>query len=160
MKKIIILIVALILQGCASTEAEPTAESIEISGQSENADIEENFFFNVLTQYSDVHDIGIPIKTGQSAIVRFSQEEFSALTEKELWGFLIESRECEHHDWHAIVIEEDSAILCSYNQEKIVYGIWDEKLGVTEILGYYEIQQEGGFRYLNSKGEQVYEYQC
>ena len=156
MKKIIILIVALILQGCASTKA----ESIEISEQSENVDIEKNFFFNVLTQYSDVHDIGIPIKTGQSAIVRFSQEEFSALTEKELWGFLIESRECEHHDWHAIVIEEDSAILCSYNQEKIVYGKKEKKLGITEILGYYEIQQEGGFRYLNSKGEKVYEYQC
>lgn len=93
---------------------------------------------NSPTEYSDVHDIGIPPKTGQSEIIRISQEEFSDITQEELTNYLSDRKECEQHDWHAIVVGEDTAILCAYDQEKFVYGTWDEDLGITETFAAQE----------------------
>lgn len=85
-------------------------------------------------EYSDIYNIGIPPKTGQSSILRITQKEFLSITQKELVDYLNSKKECNHHDWHAIVIDGNHAILCSYNQNEFIYGKWDDSLGITEKL--------------------------
>ncbi len=99
-------------------EINNTFSELETSTDTEAAGI----LSNSVSEYSDTHDIGIPLKTGQSEIIRISQEEFLTVTQEELTNYLNRRKQCKQHDWHAIVIDEDTAILCAYNQKTFVYG--------------------------------------
>lgn len=137
MKKIVMFILMIfILQGCHTKQQLPDSTITNISQSKASAiiSINNDILSKSVPEYSDIHDIGIPPKTGQSVILRITQEEFLAITEEELVDYLSNKKECTHHDWHAIVIDNDNAILCSYNQNEFIYGKWNENLGITEKL--------------------------
>lgn len=92
---------------------------------------------NIPTEYSDVYDIGIPKKTGQSSITRISLETFQNITPQELSGYLDDCISCSHHDWHALVIDSKAAVFYAYTLDHPIYGIWDENKGITQVLGDY-----------------------
>lgn len=138
-----IMLLAAMLQGCQlfSEEVKTNLDETEV------IETEQNTLFELTAEYSDVHDIGIPKKTGQSQIIRLSKDEFSNITENELSEYLAETQECKLHDWHALVIGEDTCILETYNSNEIIYGIWDENDGMIDAFGYYE-----------EKDNRIYEY--
>lgn len=92
---------------------------------------------NIPTEYSDVYDIGIPKKNGNSSITRISLDNFRNITPRELSEYLDNCISCPHHDWHALVIDSKTAVFYAYTLEHPVYGVWDENKGITQILGDY-----------------------
>lgn len=132
--------VVFILQiyGCSYKIQYSDNNETSYSGEETSSVVEEGILSNSVPEYSDVHDIGIPSKTGQSELIRITQEEFLTITQEELANYLSKRKKCEFHDWHAIVIDGNTAILCSYNSNEFIYGIWDEDLGITETLATHE----------------------
>lgn len=139
MYKIICFItIVLLLQGCGNNPAIQESETVTTTFENGTLEVEYGVLSKAIPEYSDIYDIGVPINTGQSEIIRISEKEFVTVTQAELTQYLIKKKKCEKHDWHAVVIDGNTAILCSYNQDKFIYGIWNEDIGITDILAEYE----------------------
>ena len=155
MRKILSLIPLLFLlcTACAPFSQQPETSQSQFTDRELFG--EDSILFQATTEYSDVHDIGIPKKTGQSAIIRLSQEDFSKVPAQELTNYLNYVKSNPSSDWSAIVIDEENAILWRYDTDEISYGKWDEEAGITEVLGYYEADKEGLYQYVeNSNGNE------
>ena len=118
-----IMLLAAMLQGCQlfSEEVKTNLDETEVTA----LETEQNTLFELTAEYSDVHDIGIPKKTGQSQIIRLSKDEFSNITENEE----------------------------TYNSNEIIYGIWDENDGMIDAFGYYEEKDNRIYEYRDISNE-------
>lgn len=123
-----------VLQGCsrAQTVQNSTIADASHSETKSMINTDDSVLSKSIPVYSDIHNIGIPVKTGQSELFQITQEDFLTITQEELTNYLNDRKKCEHHDWHAIIIDTNTAILCSYNQNEFIYGKWDNSLGITE----------------------------